>query len=294
AIEDLAGRGGSDFGYRLSVRKQAEDFLLSANPAYVNVPRGATAQIVVTADRRGYDGPIRATIPNLPKGWTAEGGYIAAETMDASGARAASRRGILTVTANTDAESLTSDLVVIAEGKLADGSTLRRQASGAGVVIDVAAGTGLPDGASTDRQKPFTAPWLNLGMPAAVAKEPAATLALKTLRRTRMEEGDAFDFEWTISTKDKALALPATVSVDAPGARDLRIIDMKQAVKGAATGTFRITTTKSTAPATYDLVITANLMVDGQRETIVSRAIPWDVTEETKSDASNKTSTGGN
>jgi hypothetical protein len=187
-----------------------------------------------------------------------------------------------------------SDLAVVAEAKLADGSTLRRQAPGAGVAIDVAAGTGLPDGASTDRQKPFTAPWLNLGMPVAIAKEPAATIAVKPIRRTRMEEGDAFDFEWTVSTKDKTLALPATVSVDAPGARDLRIIDMKQAVKGAAAGTFRITTTKSTAPATYDLLITANLMVDGQREIIVSRAIPWEVTEETKSDASNKTSTGGN
>ena len=40
AVEDLAQRGGNDFGYRLTVRKQAEDFLLSASPAYMNVPRG--------------------------------------------------------------------------------------------------------------------------------------------------------------------------------------------------------------------------------------------------------------
>ncbi len=290
AIEDLAGRGGNDFGYRLSVRKQAEEFLLSASPAYLNVPRGGTALISVAADRRGYDGPIRASIPGLPKGWTAEGGYIAAETMDASGARAVSRRGTLTVTVAPDAEMPAADLIVIAEAKLADGSILRRQASGAGAVIDVAAGTGLPDGASTDRQKPFTAPWLNIAMPVAMGKEPSATLALKPLRRIRMDEGDAFDFEWSFSTKDKTIALPATVSVDAPGARDLRIIDMKVAEKGAPTGTFRVTTTRSTAPATYDLVITANLTVDGQRETVVARAIPWEVTEETKSDASNKTS----
>src|SRR5207302_3576427 len=37
SIEDIAQRGGPDFGYRLTVRKQAEDFLLTASPAYINV-----------------------------------------------------------------------------------------------------------------------------------------------------------------------------------------------------------------------------------------------------------------
>jgi hypothetical protein len=180
---------------------------------------------------------------------------------------------VLTVTAAADAELPMSDLVVIAEG-----GGIRRQASGPGAVIDVAAGTGLPDAASTDRQKPFTAPWLNLEMTAAITKEPVATISVKSVQRTRMAEGDAFDFAWTIATKEMGLAMPASVSVDAPGARDLRVIDMKPSSKGAPTGTFRITTTKSTAPATYDLIVTANFMVDGARETVVSRAIPWVVT----------------
>jgi hypothetical protein len=285
AIEDLARRGGPDFAYRLTVQQQKEDFLLSAGPAYINVPRGGTAQIVVAAERRGYDGPLRASIPDLPKGWTVEGGYIPAETMDASGARAPSRRGVLTVTVAPDAELPASDLVVVA-----DGGGLHRQAPGAGAVIDVAAGTGLPDAASTDRQKSFTAPWLNMAMPCAITKEPVATLSVKPVGHTRMAEGDAFDFEWKIATKETGLAMPASVSVDAPGARDLRVIDMKPASKGAATGTFRITTTKSTAPATYDLIVTANLMVDGARETIVSRAIPWEVAEGANSEV--KTTAG--
>lgn len=275
SIEDLAMRGGPDFGYRLSVRRQAEDFLLSAAPPFVNVPLGGTVQVVVAMDRRGYDGDLRATIPNLPKGWTADGGYIPAETLDSGGARAQSRRGVLTLTASADAELPAADLTVVAEAKLADGSVAHHAALTSGVVIDVAAGTGLPDSTSTDRQKAFTAPWLNLAMPAALTKEPSATLTVKQIKRTQMEEGDAFDFEWTIATKDKSLAMPASIGVDAPGARDLRTIDMKPASKGAATGTFRITTTKSTAPATYDLVATATLMIDGQREIIFSRAIPW-------------------
>ena len=281
AVEDLAGRGGADFGYRLSIQRQGEDFQLAASPAYINVPAGGTAQIVVSADRRGYDGAIRATIPHVPKGWTVEGGYIPAETMDASGARAASRRGVLTVTVAADALLPVADLVVASDVVAADGGSIHREAGGAGAVIDVAAGTGLPDAGSTDRQKAFTAPWLNMAMPAAITKEGAATLSLKPLLRTRMAEGDAFDFEWKVTTKEAGVAMPATVNVDAPGARDLRIIDMKAAAKGAATGTFRITTTKSTAPAIYDLIITANVMVDGVRETVVARAIPWQVMEGT-------------
>ena len=71
---------------------------------------------------------------------------------------------------------------------------------------------------------------------------------------------------------------------------------MKPASKGAPTGTFRVTTTKSTAPATYDLVVNANLMIGAQRENIVARAIPWPVTapEENKSEAPVKTTAGSN
>ncbi len=105
SIEDIAQRGGAGFGYRLTARRQSEDFLLSTTPAFINVPRGGTVQISVNADRRGYDGPIAASIPNLPKGWISEGGYIAAETLDTTGARSFSRRGVITLTAEKDAEA---------------------------------------------------------------------------------------------------------------------------------------------------------------------------------------------
>ena len=292
AIEDIAQRGGPDFGYRLTARKQAEDFLLTASPAFINVPRGGTVQVVVTADRRGYDGPIQALIPDLPKGWVAEGGYIAAETLDATGQRSFSRRGVLTVTAAKDAESPHSDLVVMGEGKLTDGSVLRHRAEGMGAVVDVAGGTGLPDSASSDRQKPFTAPWLGMTMPAALSEEPLATLEIRSLGRTAMEQGDAYNFEWKISVKDKSLAMPAAVNADAPGVRDIRVINMKPASKGAATGTFTVTTTKATTPAKYDLVVTANLMVEGRRETIMSRAIPFEVVQGGSGENASKTSAG--
>jgi hypothetical protein len=293
AIEDIAQRGGPGFGYRLTARKQAEDFLISASPAYINVPRGGTVQVAVNAERRGYDGPIQASVVNLPKGWSAAGGYIAAESMDATGARSVSRRGILTITAAADAELPQSDLVVVGEAKLKDGSVLTRRSTGFGAVIDVAGGTGLPDAGSSDRQKPFTAPWLGRAMPSALADEPAATIEVRAIGKTPMEQGDAYNFEWKIVSKDKTLAMPRTVNADAPGVRDIRIINMKPASKGAPTGTFTITTTKATAPAKYDLVVTAGLMVEGHRETIVSRAIPFEVAEGGTNESSSKASAGG-
>ncbi|MDQ6666461.1 MAG: hypothetical protein M3Z23_18940, partial [Acidobacteriota bacterium] len=293
AVEDVARRGGADFGYRLTLRKQTEEFLLTTGSPFVNVPRGGTVVVPVIVDRRGFNGPIRAGIPNLPKGWTVEGGFIAAETVDASNQRAVSRRGILTITATSDAELPAEDLVVVAEAKLSDGSTLIRRATGPGAMIDVAGGTGLPDSSSKDSQKPFTAGWLEKALPAGLDKELAAALAVKLINRTPMEQGDAYNFEWSFATKRKNLAMPKSVGVDTPGVKDVRIINMKPGPEGAKGGTFTVTTTKATTPATYDLVISANLMVDGQRETIASRAIPFVVLEGGSSEGAVKVSSSG-
>jgi len=292
AVEDIAQRGGPDFGYRLTVRKQAEDFRLSATPAYVNVPRGGTALISVNADRRGYDGPIHASIHNLPKGWTVDGGYIAEETMDATNQRSFSRRGILTLTVAPDAEMPKSDLVIEAEAKLADGTMLKRRAAGLGALIDVAGGTGLPDATSSDRQKPYTASWLGMAMPSAITKEPSAILEVRSTGQTQMPEGDAYKFEWKVVTKNKMLAMPASVSADAPGVRDIRVIDVKPASKGADNGTFTVTTPRGTSPAKDGLVISAWLMVDGQRESITSRAIPFEVLKGATDEGSTKVTSG--
>ena len=97
--------------------------------------------------RRGYDGPIRGPAFLIcRRGGIAEGGYIAAETLDATGVRSVNRRGVITVTAGEGRhESPHTELTVTGEATLADGSVLRRSASGMGVAVDVAGGTGLPD-----------------------------------------------------------------------------------------------------------------------------------------------------
>ncbi len=148
--------------------------------------------------------------------------------------------------------------------------------AGSGAMIDVAGGTGLPDAGSSDRQKPFTAAWLGMAMPAALTKNRPRPSKSSRPATQQMAEGDA--------TSSSGKSSPSTRPADArdrerrrPGVRDIRVIDVKPTAKGAPTGTFTVTTTRATTPAIYDLVISANLMVDGQREIIISRAIPFEV-----------------
>ena len=104
AIEDLAQRGGPQYGYRIRVRKVAEDFRLALASPLVNIPAGGTAIVVVGADRRGYNGPIQLSIADLPKGIHVEGGFIPREYVDANNARTLNRRGVLILSADRAVE----------------------------------------------------------------------------------------------------------------------------------------------------------------------------------------------
>ncbi|HJZ99208.1 MAG TPA: PPC domain-containing protein [Candidatus Solibacter sp.] len=272
-VEDLALRGGPLYGYRLIARRQAEDFKLTVSSAQINIPAGGTVAFSVTADRRGFDGPIRLGISDLPKGVRAEGGFIAREYLDASGARTVNRRGVLLVTADRDVPLNANQLHVWGEGKLSDGTVLKRQARGLGMVVDI---TGATQQGAVDRQRALTAPWLDLELPVSLGDPPAATLEVHQTAIKQMEEGARYEYayKWTMAGR---AAPPTMVGVEVPGAKDLRVIDMK-AASGAMTGTFAVTTTKATDPAPYDLYISGRVKTDDGDELIFSRPIVFEVT----------------
>ncbi|HEY2018204.1 MAG TPA: hypothetical protein VGH38_32085 [Bryobacteraceae bacterium] len=279
-VEDLALRGGPLYGYRLIARQQAEDFKLSIGSPYVNVPAGGTVAISVSADRRGYDGPIQLTIPNLPKGVRAEGGIIPREYVDAANARTLNRRGLLMLTADPGVELPMGELEVWGEGTLTDGSTLRRRAHGQAMLVDVA---GATDQGVVDRQRPVTAPWLSRDLPAAGSEPAVATLEVHQTNLKPMDEGVRYEYEykWTLRARGTP---PEQVGVDVIGAKDIRVIDMKASSK--TSGTFAVTTTKATDAGRYDLYINGRLKLDdGDNESIVSRPIPFEVTGGTSSAA---------
>ena len=138
----------------------------------------------------------------------------------------------------------------------------------------VGAVSGATDQGVVDRQRPVTAPWLGFELPAAIAEPQSGTLDVKQTNFKQLAEGGRYEFEyvWNVRTGTP----PRTVNVEVVGARDIRVIEMKRAGKG---GTFVVTTTKATDPARYDLYITGRLNTDSGDETIVSRPIPFEVSE---------------
>ncbi len=58
-----------------------------------------------------------------------------------------------------------------------------------------------------------------------------------------------------------------------------RISALSISSRRKAGGTFTVTTTKATDPARYDLYVTGRLKTDAGEERIVSRPIPFEVTE---------------
>jgi Bacterial pre-peptidase C-terminal domain len=268
-VEDLAERGGPLYGYRLSTRRDAEDFKLALAEPYINIPAGGTAILNVVADRRGYDGPIQLTIPDLPQGIQIDGGLIPRELV-VNNNRSFNREGILTLTAAPGVELPARQLVVWGEGKLSNGAAIRRRASGPGMRISVSGATAQ---GVVDRQRAISAPWLSFDLPAAISEPPPATLEVKQTGLKQMEEGGRYEFaySWNLKTGTP----PKEVDVEIVGARDIRITDMKQLEKG---GTFIVNTTKATDPARYDLYISGMLKTDSGEEMIVSRPIAFEVT----------------
>ncbi|MEJ7607260.1 MAG: hypothetical protein WKF37_13595 [Bryobacteraceae bacterium] len=271
AIEDLAERGGPNYAYRISVRKQPDEFQLTLASAYVNLPSGGTAVVSVAADRRGYNGPIRLTIPDLPKGVTLQGGYIPREHVDAAN-RVLNRRGLLVLTAEPGIELPQRELIVYGEGKLEDGSLIRRRARGPALMVDVAGATSQ---GVVDRQRPVTAAWLGFDLPVAMTDAPAASLEVKQVKLIRMEEGDRYEYEYAWKSRG-TVELPKDVTVDAIGARDTRITGL---VKDGAKGSFVINTTKATIPDRYDLIVRGKVRIDGREEEIYAQPLPLIVTE---------------
>ena len=270
-VEDLAERGGPLYAYRLVTRREGEDFELSLASPYVNIPAGGTAILGVNADRRGYDGPIQLTIPDLPKGVKVEGGFIPREYVDAGNARTLNRRGILVLSAASDVDLPSRQFVVWGEGKLADGTPLRRRAHGPGMLVGVAGATAQ---GVVDRQRAVAAPWLAFDLPASVSEAPPATLQVKQTSVKHLAEGDRYEFEY--AWKIKSGTPPRTLNVEIVGAKDIRVTDIKPTDK---TGTFAVNTTKATDPGRYDLYIAGRLRTDAGDEVIYSRPLLFEVAE---------------
>ncbi len=272
-VEDLARRGGPQYGYRLMVYRAAQDFRASLNTPFVNIPAGGTALVSVNVARRGYNGLLRIEPVDLPPGLTVAGGDIPAEVADPNN-RATSRNAILTLTAAADAKLTAGELSFRAIGSDEQGKPIERIATGFGYSIGV---TGATDQGVVDRQRPLTGAWLGYSLPVSLTDPPPAELTLKLLSATKKEAGYQFLFRWTWSTTNAMQTWPDTVDVDVPNFNDLRVIEMAIDPKDRKTGTFLVTSTRNTLPALYNVVINGRLMVSGTRRDVYAPLVAFPV-----------------
>ncbi len=276
-VEDLALRGGPDYGYRLNVQPAAQDFRLILNSAFVNVPAEGSVAVPVTVQRQGFEDEIQLRVANAPKGLRVEGGYVVAGLVVKETPQNRNSRGVLILSAEPGETFDPMELTVEGVGVLRDGSTIVRKAEGPGMIVNVA---GASEQGAVDRQRALTAPWMGLELVTAPTKPSAATLEVTLLERTRMEEGDQLKFRWKWIRRDAAQALPKLVTAEMVGSADVRVIDMQPEPPDSSTGTFLMTTTKLTRPSKYDVFITGRLNLGGtEQEDVVSRPITVNVEE---------------
>jgi hypothetical protein len=121
AIRDLTHRGGSKFGYRLSIRlPSAADSGFTARflPDTPRVNRGSHTRIRCEVTRLGgFDGPVRCTLEDLPSGVTAEPLVITATPAS----------GLMAISALKDAPLGTSPIKLVASG-IVNGKPVQRTA----------------------------------------------------------------------------------------------------------------------------------------------------------------------
>ena len=285
-VEDLARRGGQHYAYRFSAYRGDRDFRATITTPYVNIPSGGTNIVNFSIERRGYTGPLRVEAVNLPQGIEISGGDIPQEIADPSN-RSNSRRGFVSLSAPADSPFSEGVLAFKVIGKDSDGRLIEREAAGIAYAIAV---TGATTQGVVDRQRALTGGWLGYELPAMKGDPPPATLELKLENTEKKEAGFEYRYRWHYHVRNSMQRVPETVSVDLPNLIDLRVIEMAVDKKDPKSGTFLVTTTKNTLPATYNIGINGRMMVDGVQQDIYSPlqplAVPVHDSEEKTANAS--------
>lgn len=258
SLEDLLGRGGAGFGYRLTAFPHLPDFTVELLTPYVNLPENGTAAIEVLVGRRGYDGPIRLVIPDLPEDVIQEGGSIPAE-LNPPEDRRAFALGYLTITAKPGARHRLFDVTVWAEA-LDSKLPIRKRAVTPGMLQAIRGA----------RQKPFKAPWLGVALPVSVA-EPVPLRIELARRQVRIFQGGESAVAWKLVKEPRA---GAAIKVENPrptaSIKDLRVLRRPEGMDFMEEGAFHILTTYATPPATFDLVVDASRIVGTNSERLAT------------------------
>ena len=284
SVGDLVERGGPSFGYRLEARREPADFSLVLNDAFINIPVGGSAQVVVRVNRRGYNGAIRLSASGDVDGLLIQGGDILPAVRTVS---APVDLGVLTISARLGAKPRMTKLVIWGESVSEEAQVIRRKALGPGLITNVLVGTGRTAAQTIrDVQKPFTAPWLGLDLPVMITNKLPARLVLEAPPEIRLVQGAETMLEWRLESEGPAVPSPELIQILAPGAREtqIRFLDeqgrQQQPVveqPGFKGGDIRLRTTMGSPLGRFNVFVQADIKVDGQRLSLYSQAIAVEV-----------------
>jgi hypothetical protein len=273
SVEDLLGRGGDAYGYRLEARRQHPDFVAEMITPFVNVPAGGTARVSLLIQRRGYAGEMRVTIPNIPAGFKVAGGHVPVEAAQQDYREAIPGRksavASLTITAPADAKPQPLDLQVLIEANTEDG-VIRRWARGPGLITAVRG----------DKQKSFTAPWLGMHLPMAVTDPLPLTIAAVT-PVAHFAQGFEFELKYEVTRKGAAKTPFRVITQTLGAVGNLRINAGEGKLVGGGKNTekgmFLLDTNFATPFALFDMAFELQTEVDGKPVNITSPIMELEV-----------------
>jgi pre-peptidase len=269
-VSDVRGQGGPSYGYRLIATSGSGDFSLKILTPYVNVPAHGTAAVQVVAERHGYDGPIRLSIPNLPPDFSVAGGNIAAEVLNYEGKREPSTIGYLTLTAKPEAKPRALELSIWGEGGAPD-RPIRRRAEGPGLMFTVNGEEQYTITADLILPKPTTYGWLGIDLPVGVRTPAPAVLEIAD-RSIRAVQGMDYPIAYKLVKQTPAIVTKNVGGLELPTVKDLGL-ENKSEPKGADAGKLTLRSTLETPLVKFDLVPSATVEINGKEETVVAPAV---------------------
>ncbi len=276
AVEDLVGRGGALFGYRLLARNEPPDFTLTLTTPYVNVPESGTGWAEVSVRRRGFHGQIQLDVPDAGSDLIVEGGMVGSEPDDPD-TRSVIRTCLLSFTARPGAKLGLRQLGVRGRVQLQDGAIIERWAEGPGLLTEVAVGTGIPDPSLRMTEQPFSAPWLGLKLPLMVTKEVPIRFELESSPEVRLVQGMPYELKWRVLASDPQIPLPSKVEAKSMGGIEVRTKLTEGEEEG--TGTVTLVTTIGTRPSKFNVAVTAEVELGGRKHQLRSRSVTLEVVQ---------------
>jgi hypothetical protein len=272
SVEDVRGFGGPDYGYRLQATMEPADYDLRLMTPYVNIPARGTQVVEVIAERHGYEGPIRLTIPDLPSDLVMQGGNLPAVGVNFKGVRRQITRGRFTLSAKKDAKPQMLNLAVWAEGGTAE-HPIRRRAQGAGVLLLPKEETVYDAQNSPVPARPVTTPWLGMQLPGAIGKPLPATLEIAA-QNVRLVPGMDEPVDWKLVTAGSGV-VPDIISGIVPSQEDIKglMLGGITASKGKQAGAVLLQSQPDTPMVKFDMVLRATVQVNGKPEIVTAPAV---------------------